>query len=94
MWPYTTVETGATYKQPDCAVTIGGLTNTTRLAMGFKLQHLWTIQAKRIWIMTMETPFNDVCEMNVIRNLLERSTPLQCTLDRLTRVCLYLWEDR
>jgi hypothetical protein len=75
-----------------CGVVRGSLTPQTRLAIGERIGPLSLHNSGRVWVVTAETPLNDQCEINAMRQMgLLKTQPLYCLAnDQLVKACVYL----
>ena len=80
-----------TLQIPSCGSVYGGLSPTTKAALGMRSGPL-PIEANRIWVVAGESPFIPACENSYLKdNGLLNSEPVYCPLDnQLTRSCVYL----
>lgn len=94
-WQTLTTEMDILRIQP-CGSTRGGLTESTRAAIGLTSGLLPSAkESDRIWIVLMESPLNPSCEIDYFRSLgLLDNNPVLCSYDNeLVKACVYLVDN-
>jgi uncharacterized membrane protein len=86
--PYATLPQ---YRMPSCAQSLGGLSLTTRAALGEQEIPLERLDYGRAWLLVLVTPYTPACEQSYLQPILAAADLVSCQRDDpLVQECLYL----